>query len=618
MKILVNGKEAVIKSGTSIEYVQENRFFTDADDYTLNITFPIAGCSRNIQIFGNRNRIDLKAETAAYDCEIIDVNFRKVGVLVLTDISETELKFQFLAGKSANNYRTDWGEEYINEINLGAPYSVTASIYKPVTVWGVGFGNTNGYVALPWVNNTSGNIQNKPNDNYDGWDDDTTNLSFQPYLLHITKKICEHIGYTYDFSVWESSEELKYLLICNALPAAWDLPAFHCALPHWTVKGYFGKLESFMGMQFEIDHDNKKITCGFNRDILSSMPIVTVDKVERAYSVSVDEDEEIKYIENKVRKYKDGGHNMSKYYSCDWLIEQERRLGNIVEFDTLDELISAVSSFISGRTIKFMTKLHQLIAEVQGYIYPSKDGIDNKILYARDFDGYYIVKVTGKTHISSTFYWSQNWTLVEINRFGASKYPTEDTDVEEEIEFIPAWEDEVDNGNCLFLEAGSMNDNGDISIEASEQEKKAKEESEIMQPRAAALLQEDEPDDATPEYYDCIYLAWWGTSWDGKKKLPCPPLSWITMPGGEPTVLGGANPYVITHYDNFKLRSEAAPVYNIAKGEKYSIKFLSKTVPDVRSVFVINGQKFLCEKLTATLTEHGISEMIKGTFWKIK
>ena len=44
MKILVNGREALIKSGTSIEYVQENRFFNEADDYTLNITFPIAGC----------------------------------------------------------------------------------------------------------------------------------------------------------------------------------------------------------------------------------------------------------------------------------------------------------------------------------------------------------------------------------------------------------------------------------------------------------------------------------------------------------------------------------------------------------------------------------------------
>lgn len=620
MKILVNGREALIKSGTSIEYVQENRFFTESDDYTLNITFPIAGCPQNIKIFGNRNRVDLTSVTNAYDCEITDINFHKVGVIVLTDISETELKFQFLAGRSASNYRSDWGEEYINEINLGAPYSPVASLYTPAQVWAASFGRANGYVALPWVNNTSGNIQNKPNADYNGWDDDTTKLSFQPYLLHITKKICEHIGYTYDFSEWEASNDLKYLLICNALPAAWELPAFHCALPHWTIKEYFNKLESFMAMQFDIDHEKKHITCKLNKTILTGMPILKLDRVERAYSVTVDDDEEVKYVENRVRKYKDAGHNMSKYYSCDWLIEQERKLGNVIEYDTLDELIIGVGRFIRGRTVRFVAKIgHEIVFEFQGYAYPSKDGIDNKILYARDFDGYYIVKVTGKTKISGTNYWSQDWTLVEINRFGASKYPTEDTDVEEELEFVPAWEDETDDGTCLFLEAGSMSDDGDTVIEDSERDKKAKKEEELMQPRAASLLQEeDEPDDAAPEYYDCIYLAFWDSDWNGKKQLPCPAISWITMPPGNPTPLSGNNPYTINQFDQLKLKTGQKPIYEIVKGEKYNIKFLSKTMPDVRSVFVINGQKYLCEKLTATLTERGMSEMIKGVFWKLK
>ena len=164
-----------------------------------------------------------------------------------------------------------------------------------------------------------------------------------------------------------------------------------------------------------------------------------------------------------------------------------------------------------------------------------------------------------------------------------------------------------------------MSADGDTVIEDSERDKKAKKEEELMQPRAASLLQEeDEPDDAAPEYYDCIYLAFWDADWDGKKRLPCPAISWITMPPGNPTPLSGSNPYTINQFDQLKLKTGQKPIYEIVKGEKYNIKFLSETMPDVRSVFVINGQKYLCEKLTATLTERGMSEMIKGVFWKLK
>ena len=33
MILTINGKQAALKKGSSIEYVSENRIFTDADDY---------------------------------------------------------------------------------------------------------------------------------------------------------------------------------------------------------------------------------------------------------------------------------------------------------------------------------------------------------------------------------------------------------------------------------------------------------------------------------------------------------------------------------------------------------------------------------------------------------
>ena len=35
MILTINGKQATLKKGSSIEYVSENRIFTDADDYSM-------------------------------------------------------------------------------------------------------------------------------------------------------------------------------------------------------------------------------------------------------------------------------------------------------------------------------------------------------------------------------------------------------------------------------------------------------------------------------------------------------------------------------------------------------------------------------------------------------
>ena len=59
MKIIINGKDAVLKKGTSFEFVAENRSFTGSDSYTLSITFPLRGCPENIAIFCYINRTDI-------------------------------------------------------------------------------------------------------------------------------------------------------------------------------------------------------------------------------------------------------------------------------------------------------------------------------------------------------------------------------------------------------------------------------------------------------------------------------------------------------------------------------------------------------------------------------
>ena len=67
MILTINGKQAALKKGASIEYVSENRSFTDADDYSMEIELPLADCPQNLDIFGMITRKDVDTGDIFFD-----------------------------------------------------------------------------------------------------------------------------------------------------------------------------------------------------------------------------------------------------------------------------------------------------------------------------------------------------------------------------------------------------------------------------------------------------------------------------------------------------------------------------------------------------------------------
>ena len=100
MEIIINGQQAYLKKNTSFEYISENPLFTGSDSYTLTITFPLKDCPQNIRIFGHLHRQDVEKNKVVFDCDIRDKDFFKSGTIVITQISEVEVKTQFLEGRS--------------------------------------------------------------------------------------------------------------------------------------------------------------------------------------------------------------------------------------------------------------------------------------------------------------------------------------------------------------------------------------------------------------------------------------------------------------------------------------------------------------------------------------
>lgn len=285
MTIIINHKPAVLKKGSSFEFVSENRFFTDADAYTLSITFPLRGCPQNLDIFGHINRKDHDLDRLLLDCEIHDRNFHTVGSVSIVSITEVAVKTQFLEGRSARNFHSDLDDIYINEITMPSLHFEnrnTLEFYCRTYAEQLQRDYL-GFVGLPWVNNTSGNIQNplRTNDRNTALVYDSAGYGTfvgQPFLLEVLKQVLTAAGYSYNIEILEDSK-FADIIICNAFPQVWEMDAMNLILPHWTVSEFLKQLELYLNGQFSLESGTRTMTFTFNSILMSQMKEVVLNNV---------------------------------------------------------------------------------------------------------------------------------------------------------------------------------------------------------------------------------------------------------------------------------------------------------------------------------------------------
>lgn len=599
MQIIINNQVAAVKSGTSFEYVSENRLFGGGDDYTFAITLPLAGCPVNQAIFGHLNRADVAPNKIRYDCEIRCRNFVKFGTVTITEITEQNIKVQFLAGRSEQNFEDTWDDVYINELSLGYPEITDPTMIEPAMAWSPTI-LINEAVALPWVNNDSGILHNcadYANGKY-SWSENTAALSWQPYLLFITKQICRAVGYDFDFSEWESNDNFKYLLVCNCLPDAWDLNDYARALPHWTVDEFFEKLELFLMGEFDIDHRAKKISFAFTSNILATKPEIRLDNVVDSFTSQVkDKQKSCDYLPCRNLQYKECDFNVYKYYMCDSVIKGWK--GRFASYDTLDELMSDnqwLKSYVTGESDRNTNR--------------------TALLYAKDVDVYFIIRAVDRRlnpayPVTSAKY-QYRCILQPVNLFG-SRIVDDDEDADStELEFVPVAIDFTEDkyGFSIFVKPSGYNE----SIADYESIPDSEEVIEYFQKSwIQNRFEADRSENEKPEYFSEIYLGWWNGKIDPGGRLPHP---------------FAENIQVNNNWDswrrldfNFRINdqniADSKHLHSIDTKSKTTFKFLSESMPDVRAVFHIKGRRYICEKITATISDDGMSQLMKGEFWPI-
>lgn len=574
MNLIIDGKKAVIKAGSSFEYVSENRAFTDSDAYTLAITLPMAGCPQNQSIFGYMERMDFNSRSVVLDASIIDGDFCKSGVISVVEASESEIKVQFLEGRSVQNFLIDYDEIYINELDLGSyPVSLPASPSFPT------YDDGANYLPFQWVNDSAEGFLNNDMVGWNEWAENTKTegkLSYMPYLLFIAKKICEATEFSYDFSPWENSED-RFLILCNAIPAAWDTPAISRALPHWSFPEFFAQLELFLVCEFDIDYKRKSISMKYSKDVVSLQNTVMIDDVVDDFSSDISyKDSLCKYRTASRIHFTDRGDSEWKFDSCSWFIElMKKDPANFYSFDTTEEYLSWYNQYSQylGATSHDAER-----GPNRGRLYHIKETNRYIIWYVVPGSGRFV----NRGQPSAEYYYRSK----PINRFGDYVY---DPEIEDTIELkiVPArigylsWS----RGSAVFLSPAQFNEAED------------EDEDGIRQPYGYSLLNRGNDGDKSPEYYDKLMVA----IWDGNNIFSyqqCPVVD-----------------------ERLSLTERYKSYQNgilIKPKEKIKFKFLSDKIPDVRSVFHIRGRRYLCEKITATFTENGMSQLMKGDFYPIE
>lgn len=626
MNILVNGRNAMLKHGFSFDYVSENRLFLGRDGYTLSITFPLKDCPQNIEIFGHINRLDAAKNNIHFECSILDGKTSLFGSLTVVKISEIEIECQFAEGRCAQTVVDPFEDVFITDLDLGSAPSTAYSAITPEQAWkSIDSGASE--VALPWVNENSPTAPNnwvKYESNSYVWDSDNRMMSWQPYLIVIAKRICAAIDYEYDFSEWEKSP-MRHLIICNTLPGAWYMPEYAKVLPDWTVSEFFQKLELFLMCEFDFDHKAQTVSMRFSKSVLSEVAPVHIDNLVDSYNVEVSQSENSNcdYIAAKRLAYKECSHSMWPYYSCDWYVNNCRM---VKQYDTLGELIEKnkrTDSVSEGQITRVFW------GEQMGEGFDPRVTTVNALLYAKNVDTYYIFRSIGTEYLGSTPLgdrYTQLYVLQPVNVFGSGSVEDDSTD-SEEIEFVPACimdtfiSKDDDKGYMMFLNPSSF----DASTSASTDDTSARtrpgasadyDRSAISQPGPASSIARGRGE-KTSNYYDEIYVAFWSGYIAERGKTPYP-------------IIDGAmvsQDWKDLHLAGYSMRLTGRSVISdaplqtqlpqIEAKKKFKFSWLSSEIPNARAIFYIRGKRYLCEKITATFTENGMSQLLKGEFYPL-
>lgn len=608
IKIFVSCRELELPTDISFEYTAENRLFSNADGYSLDIEIPLRESKVNSEIFGHIWRKDADVENMRFDAQLWTENMTFYGIVAIVSVNESTLSIQFLEGRSAQNFEKDFEDRYINELKI-EKFIVPIWGHTEPVYW-KSFDEGAEAVPLPYCNEDNDNAIVHNEVYYTGGNYHLSGLgnrSYMPYLPVLLRKICDALGYKCDIRSIERSK-FKDIVVCNTLPATEHGLDYTAALPHWTINEFFEKLEIILGGEFNINHTDKEISFEFTHDAINSAGTVSIDDVVDEYTAEIDslndEAPDIEILKNIA--YKDNKSRYWKLQSCDWFKRQ--RVGNEgwvmpgTDFGVDDD----GNPYYGGDPSKYINiaefdTMQNLIDYFKSYDFQPEDSyvIQRSIYYVREAECFFIFhKVDYRCDIvAPTIVWNHDYELMPVNSFG-NYIVNPDSDNTIELDTVPVPINPAKK--CVFLSYTNTDETNDNEDDA-----------DYSQPEIYKAIANGES--KKPEYFDKLYIGFFPGYQNFHNQIGLRPVT------SNIEMFDRMSCY---QFPDYSLRlncgfSRGIDRYKDIDAKKlYKFSFMSDTLPSPRAAYIIKGKKYVCAKLTTEFSATGMSHLIKGEFYR--
>jgi hypothetical protein len=606
-RLYIDGTAVSLPEDFKASVTEENPFVTKKGEYTYNIGLSLLD-PINAELYKHKNRLnnnteDISSRTAIL---IIDDEIKIAGTEIILQYTDSIVQIQIAAGNSALNYEFSenkkiWENDFgtITIPSAAAAHSLLNSCYPAVICNYPPYivmedsaetDNTNTYTSI--VNMWKSMHSSDP-EVYQNTDPEVyTSLYPCPYLLHYIVTFLELKGFSLRNNVLLSDDRVRKMLVINGKKTL----TLSELLPDWTEKTFVDEVQKLFNVRIIID--TKRGVADIVRDAeeVTSSSIITLEKVIKSF------EQNIETSNNATFNYKNVSYELPSktYFNYQKFAENVSSYLEIEEYATFSALKSSIS--VSEAT--------------WGY-----DIINRRVYHTIDDDRYYMIDRL-RYGSSNYFYFFRN-----INVFANNVI--DDSASEETLKITP-----VRLHTAIWQEAYIY----DVDIDFFYQYPWPSDMPTKYQAKNRNEIIEEGGTTWRPSYLEVfVFLGLKTFSYTSILSN----LITVNLPVSctdDRAEIFGIQIRSISEsmweairsswFDkNYSLRLKgtggvAAAYYTLKQYDELkptTIYFVRQQNFDVKSDFVINNKKYLCEKIEYDVDKTGYaSDIIKGTFYPLK
>lgn len=668
LQLFIDQKPAALHEGTAFKLTRENPLFTNAGDFTLEISLPLAACAENQAIFGVLHRPEIGKSTwvgRRLPFRLVALPLEVVGTLLVLGVTDEDVKVQLLGGRSALNAACldeKGNDRYIDELQLGYAYSglISPATYNDETqrmehymreIYRLGTAPRKGSVAetdsvaFPIYSTADKKVANATahiiyesktgEREADFWPLDirtgtlfmsndilpiTPNtriapdnaLAPQPYLLKVFERVMQACG----LRTQPENNEIYNTWMANVFVAnVRAVLEIRHMLPHWTVKEFITEFQNFFGVVVEVYGEEVHVSFRASRlqEVENTATAVCLTEVVDEYEVQIDQENEgANGLFNTNVKYKFASID-ARLAIPDSMLQKSKVIKGDAPLDLTDD------------QRKHSPHLYENDFGERTAFLPIKYGDDDLRYELQEVDilGAMTLPQEKKTSIElrivpvglsevSRAIRLQCYEIKENDPNPFNPAPLPEHEYIDAREYTMASNDDFSYTPYILTTdnardthlTGSYSLGADI---AGQEQKTAPDKADTLE---VAL---------NPTSLTARIETSPGSSQYGIFHLAVGSPAFVREDGGVDLPFNAYRHFCLHYNQSPSIRSTA---FNYAalnqKTAKWIFDFADRIPLDPTALFLIRGRKFLCEKIETSLTDYGIEPVKRGYFYEVE